>query len=140
MTQSHKFQFGFEKNAKKGAPSVVTAREKGGEDTQIRIAEEPALRLPSDGAGGAHNRAEMLAAGYGAKMLGADSRQTGNFVFGENFLSGLNRDHSARSSASNAANRLRLRRNPGNENTYFQSNTPAVYQAPGTLFFLNLQR
>jgi hypothetical protein len=127
-------------NAKEGATSVVAAWEKCGEDTQIRIAEEPAFRLPPDGAGGAHNRAEMLAAGYGAKMLGADSRQTGNFVFGENFLSGLNRDHSAKSSASNATIRLRLKRNPGTENTYFQSNTPAVYRVSGAPLFLNLQR
>jgi hypothetical protein len=35
----------------------------------------------------------MSAAGNSAKMLAADSRQTGNFIFGVNFLRGFNGDH-----------------------------------------------
>jgi hypothetical protein len=36
----------------------------------------------------------MLAPGNAAKMLAANSRQTGNFIFRENLLSGFNGDHS----------------------------------------------
>jgi hypothetical protein len=35
----------------------------------------------------------MLGARDGAKMLGADSRQTGDFILGENLLRGFDRDH-----------------------------------------------
>src|SRR5271154_5344996 len=77
----------------KSPPSVLAAGKQRGEDTQIRIAEQPAFRLPTRGSGGAYDGAQVLAAGHGAKMLGADPRQVGNFVFGENFLSGFNGDH-----------------------------------------------
>jgi hypothetical protein len=83
----------FVGNAREGAPSVLAAGKQGGKDTQIRIGEYPALRLPPNGSGSAHNEAEMFAAGNGAKMLGTDSRQSRNLVFGENLLSGLYGDH-----------------------------------------------
>ena len=35
----------------------------------------------------------MFAPGHGAQVFGADSSQVGNFVFGENFLVGFNRNH-----------------------------------------------
>jgi hypothetical protein len=35
----------------------------------------------------------MSAAGNSAKMLAADSRKAGNFIFGVNFLRGFNGDH-----------------------------------------------
>jgi len=93
-------------------PSVFAAGKKRGEDAQIRIGEKPALGLPSDSSGGAHNRSEMFAAGNGAKMLGADSRQTGNLILGENFLGGFNGDHSLPSSASASTLQPRQKRNP----------------------------
>jgi hypothetical protein len=64
-----------------------------GEDAQVRVGEQPAFCLPTGGSGGAHNGPEAFAAGHGTKMLCADPRQAGNFVFGENFLSGFNNDH-----------------------------------------------
>jgi hypothetical protein len=72
---------------------VFTAGEQGGENTQVRVGELPEFCLPGDGFSGAHNGAEMSAAGNTAKMLAADSRQTGNFIFGVNFLRGFNGDH-----------------------------------------------
>jgi len=78
---------------------VLAAGKQGGENTQIRIGEQPAFRLPSGGSGSAHEGAEMSAAGHVAKVLGADSRQAGDFIFREHFLSGFDSDHSPRSSA-----------------------------------------
>jgi hypothetical protein len=84
----------FVVSAKESESSVLTAGKQCGEDAQIRIGEEPAFRLPSDGSGSAYNGAQMFAAGDGAEMFGADSRQVGNFIFGENLLMRLNSDHS----------------------------------------------
>jgi len=41
--------------AKQGARSVLAAGKQGGKDTQIRIGEQPAFRLPSGGSGSTHN-------------------------------------------------------------------------------------
>jgi hypothetical protein len=90
---------------------VLAARKQGGEDAQIRIGEQPAFHLSSGGAGSAHEGAKVFAAGHVAKMLGADSRQAGNFILGENFLSGLDRDHSPPSSAVLTTVQLRQKRN-----------------------------
>jgi hypothetical protein len=78
---------------------MLAAGKQGGENTQIHIREQPAFRLPASGSGSAHKGPQMFAAGNIAKMLGANSRQTRNLVFGENFLGGFNSDHSSRSSA-----------------------------------------
>jgi len=118
---------------------VFTAGKQRGEDTQIRIAEQPAFRLPPDGSGRAHKRTEMFAAGDGAKMLGADSRQVGNLVFGENFLSGFYGDHSLPSSSSTETIQVRQKWNLRYENTYFPSNSPAVYLIRCSVATRNLQ-
>jgi hypothetical protein len=65
----------------------------GSEDAQIRVGEKPAFGLAAGDSCGAHERAEMLATRDGAKMLGADSRQSGNFVFGEDFFCRFDSDH-----------------------------------------------
>jgi hypothetical protein len=43
-------------------------------------------------------------------MLGADSRQAGNFILGEEFLSGLDCDHSGPSSAVTQTIQIRQER------------------------------
>jgi hypothetical protein len=75
------------------APSVLAARKKNGEDVQVGVCEQPAFGLFSGGFGGAHNRAEMSAAGHAVKMLDADSREAGNFFVGKKFLTRFNGDH-----------------------------------------------
>jgi hypothetical protein len=90
---------------------VLAARKQGGEDAQIRIGEQPAFDLPSGDAGSAHDGAEVFAAGHVAKMLGADSRQAGNFILGENLLSGLDSDHSPPSLAVTSTVQLRQKGN-----------------------------
>jgi len=90
---------------------MLAAGKQGDEDAQIRVGEQPAFRLPSRGAGSAHDGAEVFTAGHIAKVLGADSRQAGNFVFGENFLSGFDSDHSPPSSAVPTSIQLRQKRN-----------------------------
>jgi hypothetical protein len=106
---------------------VLTAGKQGGEDTQIRDGEQPAFRLPSGGSGSAHNGAEMFVAGNVPKMLGADSRQAGNFVFGEDLLSGFNSDHPLPPFAGTTIAQLRNKWISGHKATNFLSNRPAVY-------------
>jgi len=72
---------------------MLAAGKQRGEDAQICIAEQPTFCLAAGGPGRANNRAKVFAAGHGAKVLGADSRQAGNFILGEYFLVGFDRDH-----------------------------------------------
>jgi hypothetical protein len=65
----------------------------GGEDAQVRVGEEPELRVASRGSGCADGRTEMLAARHGSKVLRADTRQLRDLIFGEDFLSGFDSDH-----------------------------------------------
>jgi hypothetical protein len=118
---------------------VLAAGKQGGEYTQIRIREQPAFRLTSDGPGSAYHRAEMFAAGNGAKMFGADSREAGNFIFGEDFLSGFNSDHSLPSFAFTVILQLGQKWNSWHNATYLLSNNPAVYSIPRFRASLNLQ-
>jgi hypothetical protein len=60
-------------------------------------------------------------------MLGADSRQAGDFVFGEDLLSGFNSDHPLPSSAGTTTAQLRYKWISGHKTTPFLSNRPAVY-------------
>ena len=74
----------------KPALLVVAAGLERGQDAQIRVGEKPSLCLAS------HDpceRAEVLAAGHGAKMFRTDSRQLRDFVFGEDLLRGFDSDH-----------------------------------------------
>ena len=72
---------------------MFAARVKRGQDAQVGIREEPAFSLAADHLSGAHERAEVFAPRDGAKMLDADSRQCGNFVFGEGFFGGFDCNH-----------------------------------------------
>jgi hypothetical protein len=73
---------------------VLAAGKQRGEDAQIRIGEQPAFRLASGGSSSAHDGAEMPAAGHVAEVLGADSRQAGNFILCEKLLRRFDSDHS----------------------------------------------
>jgi hypothetical protein len=59
-------------------------------------------------------------------VLGADSRQAGNFILGENLLSGLDSDHSPPSSAVTSTDQILQKGNSLHHNTYFPSKSPAV--------------
>ena len=72
---------------------MFAAGKQRGEHAEVGIGEEPAFRRASDGACGAHNRSQVLAAGHGVEMFRADSRQAGNFIIGESLLSGFDGDH-----------------------------------------------
>jgi hypothetical protein len=124
---------------KEARASVFAAGKQGREDTQIRIGEEPAFHLPSGGPGSADDGTDMFAAGHVAKMLGADSRQAGNFVLGENLLSGLNSDHSPPSFAVTTSPQFRSKWNSRHETASLPSNRPAVYLMPLFNITLNLQ-
>jgi hypothetical protein len=72
---------------------VLAAGMESREDAQVRIGEQPAFCLTAGGSSRSRDGAEMPAASDGAKVLGADSRQRGNFIFREDFLSGFDSDH-----------------------------------------------
>jgi hypothetical protein len=72
---------------------MLAARKQRGQDAQVRIREQPAFRLASGGSGSTHEGAQMLAASHGTQVLGADPREAGDLIFGENFLIGFDRDH-----------------------------------------------
>ena len=74
---------------------MIAARMDGGEDAQVYAGEQPAFGRSAGGRSCAHNGAEVFAAGHGVEMLHANTRQAGNLVFGENFLSRFDGDHFA---------------------------------------------
>jgi hypothetical protein len=123
----------------KEAPSVLAAGKQSSEDTQIRTGEQPSFRLPPSRSGCADDGAKMFAAGHGAKMLDANSRQAGNFVLSEKLLSRFNSDHSLPSFAPVKTDLRRHRRNSPHQTGYFPSNSPSVYLIARFLSGLNLQ-
>ena len=72
---------------------MVTARNQDGEDHQVGVREQPALRLVSGLRSGASDRAEVFAASLIAQMFAADSGQAGDLFLGEDFLTRLHSDH-----------------------------------------------
>ncbi len=72
---------------------MLAAGEKGSQDAQIRICEKEAFRVLSGSFGGAHERTQMFAAGDAVKVFDANSREAGDFVLGEDFLTGFDGDH-----------------------------------------------
>jgi hypothetical protein len=102
------------------------------------VREQPALRLASNGSGGAHKRTQVLAAGKGVQVLCADSRQAGNFIIRECLLSGFNGDHFRASLAVHRAASLRIKKTGSLTHT-FPSNQPAVSLEQSLAAFVNLQ-
>jgi hypothetical protein len=81
----------------------------------------------------------MFAAGYGAKMLDANSRQAGNFVLSEELLSRFNSDHPLPSFARVKTDLHRHNWNSPHQTEYFPSNSAAVYLMARFLAAFNLQ-
>jgi len=81
------------------------------ENAQVRIGELPTFRLPSGRSSSSDNGAEVFAAGHGAKVLSADSRQAGYFILCENLLGRFNSDHPLPSFASTMTIRYRQKWN-----------------------------
>jgi hypothetical protein len=118
---------------------VLAAGKQGGENTQIRIGEQPAFRLTSGGSGSPHDGTEMLAAGHVAKVLGADPRQAGDFILCENFLCGFDRDHFPPSLAVFTTVQIHQKRNCRHKPADFPSKRSAVCWILSPLVTLNLQ-
>jgi len=72
---------------------VLAAGIKDGQHHQVRIREQPLLRLGPCRFRRARQEAKMLAARHAAEMLQANARQARNLVFGEELLARLNCDH-----------------------------------------------
>ena len=73
---------------------MFAAGEKSSENTQIGNGKQPAFRLFSGGFGGAHNRAQMLAAGHAVKVVDADPGEPGDFFICKKLLTRFDGDHS----------------------------------------------
>jgi hypothetical protein len=101
------------------ASLMLAAGKQRREDAQVRMGKEPAFRRASSGSCSAHDRAKVLTAGNRKQMLGADSRQAGNFVIGESFLSGFDGDHYLSSFAIPSVVSL-CRKKPGNTPLFFK--------------------
>ena len=72
---------------------MVTARNKDRENHQVGVREQPAFSLLSGSFRHARTGAKVLAAGNAVEMFAADAGQTGDFFFGEDFLTRLDGDH-----------------------------------------------
>jgi hypothetical protein len=72
---------------------VRTAREERNEHHEVGQREQPLIGLSIGSFGGAGDKAQVTAAREIVQMLGADTRQTGNFRVGENLLARLDLDH-----------------------------------------------
>jgi hypothetical protein len=72
---------------------VLTARNKDGENHQVRIRKEQTPCRVSGVRSGARDGTQVFAARQVAQMLAADAGQPGNFFFGENCLTRLYSDH-----------------------------------------------
>lgn len=62
---------------------VLAAGKEDRQDHQIRIREKQLLSFGACGFGGASDKPEVPALGKVSKMLAANARQTGNFIFCE---------------------------------------------------------
>ena len=72
---------------------MLAARVQNRQDHQIRVGEQPFLRLGSRCLGGAREEPQMLRPGQAPHVVQADARQPGHFVLGEEPLAGFDRDH-----------------------------------------------
>jgi hypothetical protein len=134
-----KTRFIIPKKMRKEALSMLTAGKQSNKDTQIRTGEQPSFRLPPGRSGCADDGAKMFAAGHGAKMLDAYSRQAGNFVLSEKLLSRFNSDHPQPSFTLVKTDLHHHNRNSRHHTEYFPSNSPAVYLLARFLPALDLQ-
>lgn len=69
----------------------------------------------------------MFATGNGSEMIATNSREAGDFIFSESFLSGLDGDHCLPSLGVPATASLPGKWDPSTEAAQITSNSPAVY-------------
>lgn len=78
---------------------MIATRMKNGDDHEVRIREQPLFGFGACRFGSSGDCAQVLVSSEPAKMVQADARQGGHFVFGEDLLARLNTYHSRLSDA-----------------------------------------
>jgi hypothetical protein len=72
---------------------VLAAWKKDREDIQVRVREQPVIRLFSSCFGGAYDRAQVLAASHAVEMIEANPGEAGDFLICKELLTRFNGDH-----------------------------------------------